>query len=729
MNEENTLKLKIIYFYLSLVFEVGIAMDAYEGIDGTGIMTLETFRSMYTFGEISRLDDHFKRMVVGANGVSYVDNENDIYYAEMVELALKQVVGKSAAQHLLVTGSASQNLKCVSEEQQGDADILFISSFPKLTKEDQEKILVPCDEPGFFSIKQLEARQYPFVKRNGIRLLNANSLRDFESVWFAKDLQLALILIESFDHEYERAGRDKVASSLDWRTSFPMVNSMSKNLLHKNGHYFHVFVRSYRENILPILHENAKKHAETVLELLLGILSFSGKYGSGQTKLAIEELIKISPHFENGVVPAFLRFLRDRDSADTLEIEEDITWYARAHEYFENIAAKETGDGDTASFDETRIRGSFDLVPGIECDGFPLIAKEWKKRVERKSWPHPQTVTLVVSSGFHLVPKVSKSSGSDSSTSFRLAFNTAENLLAQSVTRFQRECFRVFKMYYYEKLKLEPKVLTTYHLKTVFFWVLEKTDGSIWKEENRAYCCMLLLQYLKVSLMKETLTHYFIPENNLFKYLEKRELKKVLKAVEDIMADPISTSGKAIEQIKSFYASVPNRQPDLEDVDLVNRFFIKSNKLFETAMEELRDSRLEDDDMQIRFLLFLTNEAKIKVLKFFFDIVLARNFQAKIHGLFSKFAPLPSPLASFLHIMLPVSNEITTHVLLPKAHVENRVKFQTIEGILETAKHLTYEDLLNFAMLKNAFSSKSESKKFDMIANVLSHLVTKHEEL
>ena len=692
-------------------------------------MMLETFKSMHTSGEVSRLDDHFKGMVVGDNGVSYVDNENDIHFVPMVELALKQVVGKPAAKSLVVTGSASQNLKCVSEEQQGDADILFISSFPKLTKEDQEKILVPCDVPGVFNIKQLEARQYPFVKRNGIRFLNANSLRDFESVWFSPDLQLTLILIESFDHEYKRAGRDKVASSLDWRTSLPMVNSMSTNLLHKNGHYFHVFVRSYRENILPILHENAKKQAEAVLELLLGILSFSGKFGAGQTKLAMEELLKISPHFENGILPTYLGFLRDRDSVDTLKIQKDAMFYVRAHKHFEEVAAKEA-DGETiASFDEKQIRGSFDLVPGIECDGFPLIAKDWKKRVEGKPWPHPQTVTLIVSSGFYLVPKISKSTGSDPSTSFTIGFNTAEKLLAQSVTRFQRECYRVLKMYYYEKLKLKPKVLSTYHLKTVFFWVLEKTDGSIWKEENRAYCCMLLLQYLRMFIMKGNLPHYFLPENNLFKYLEKRELKKVLKAVEDVMADPISASGKAIEQIKSFYASIPDRQPDLEDVDLVNRFFIKSNKLFETAMEELRDSRLEDDDMQIRFLLFLTNEAKIKVLKFFFDIVLARNLQSKIHDLFSKYAPLASPLASFLHKTLPVSNELTTHVILPQAKLKDRMKFEIIAGLLEVAKQKTYEELLNFAKMKSAYSSKSEDKRYGIMKDTLPSRGAPHVEL
>ena len=692
-------------------------------------MTLENFKSMYTSGEVSRLDDHFKEMVIGDNGVSYVDNENDIHFVPMVELALKQVVGKSAAKHLVVTGSASQNLKCVSEEQQGDADILFLSSFPKLSKEDQEKLLVPCDVPGVFNIKQLDARQFPFVKRNGIRFLNANSLRDFETVWFSPDLQLTLILIESFDHEYKRAGRDKVASSLDWRTSLPKVSPMYTNLLHENGHYFHVVVRSYRENIIPILHENAKKQAEKVLELLLGILSFSGKFGAGQTKLAIKELHEISPHFENGIVPTYVRFLRDRDSADTLEIQKDTMFYVRAHKHFEKVAAKETDTGNIASFDEKRIRGSFDLVPGIECDGFPSIAKDWKKRVKGKSWPHPQTVTLIVSSGFYLVPKVSKSPGSDPSTSFTVGFNTAEKLLAQSVTRFQRECFRVFKMYYYEKLKFDPKVISTYHLKTVFFWVLERTDGSIWKEENRAYCCMLLLQYLKTSIMRENLPHYFLPDNNLLKYLDKRGLKKVLTVLEEVVADPISASGKVIEQIKSFYASSQDHQPDREDIDLVNRFFIKSNKLFETAMEELRNSRLENDDMQISLLVFLTDETKVRVLKFLFDIVLARNFQSKIHDLFSKYAPLPSPLASFLHKTLPVSNELITHVILPQAKLWDRVKFEFVAGVLELAKHKTYDELLNLAMMKSAYSLKSEDKRYVIMKEIMGKRAAPHVEL
>ena len=108
-------------------------------------------------------------------------------------------------------------------------DILFLSTFLKLTKADQERVLVPCDEPGYFKIKQLG--KYPFVTQNGIRFLNADSLREFEPVWFAKELQLPLMLIESFDSEYARAAKGKVSSSLDWRTSHPEFFAMNTDLL------------------------------------------------------------------------------------------------------------------------------------------------------------------------------------------------------------------------------------------------------------------------------------------------------------------------------------------------------------------------------------------------------------------------------------------------------------------------------------------------------------------
>ena len=688
----------------------------------------------YSSYEIVRLNDHFKRMVIGDNGASYVDDENDKHFSTMVQIVLSIVVGKSASKYLMVTGSASQNLKCVSEDEQGDADVMFLSVFPKMTKEDQERALVPCDEPGFFKIMQLNARKYPFVKRDGAKFLNANSLREFEPVWFSKEMQLPLLVVESFDHEFTRAKRSNVASSLDWRSTHEQFSSIDGDSLHKHSHYFLVFMRSYRENIMPMLNENARNLADKLLEMLLRILSFSSMYGTGETKLAIEELNKFGPEFENGLVPVLLSYVRDTEKfSEKFISQHDAKFFIKAHEYFEDLASKEVDENPASrSSVEKKVRGAFDFVPGIACEGFPAESNEWSKRVKGKSWPHPDVVSAVLTSGFHLVPKASKKPGSDPSTSFRLAFNVAEKLLAESLTPFQRECFRVFKMYFYEKLKTEPRVLTTYHLKTVFFWALETSDTNIWHEENRAYCCMLLLQYLRMSLAKTTLQHYFIPGNNLFEYLDKNELKKILRALEQTLADPVSASGETIEKIINFYSSFRDSSPFDEDGDLLESFFRKSSILYEKAIQHLQTSELQElsDDWQIGFLQVLTDPKKIKVLKFCFDMILVRNQEARFHRLFEKYAPSPSPIAILVHMLLPVSNEVIKEVVLPLVPDDSKFKkkFLDIAVIVETASHLSYNDLLSFAMMKNAFSSKGE-QKFDMIANTILNLPMFHDEL
>ena len=202
-------------------------------------------------------------------------------------------------------------------------------------------------------------------------------------------------------------------------------------------------------------------------------------------------------------------------------------------------------------------------IPEIACDSFLEPSNKWSKRVKGKSWSNPDVLSAVSASGFQLVPKTSKKPGSDPPTSFRLAFNVAEKLLAESLTPFQRECFRVFKMYYYEKLK--TKGINNISSKNGVFWALETSVTNIWHEENRAYCCMLLLQYLRMSLAKTTLQHYFIPGNNLFEYLDMNELNKILEAL-------LLQVVKEFKKHQKLYSSSLNGPTYLKDRDLLDTF-------------------------------------------------------------------------------------------------------------------------------------------------------------
>lgn len=693
-------------------------------------MSVESFTSVYTAEEITRLNEHFKKMVTKQDGTSHVDDENAMHYSDMVKLALTKVIGKSGSKYVLVAGSAPQNLKCVSEDEQGDADILLLSSFPTLTKEDQERSLVPCEEPGFFKLKQVNARRYPFVKRNGTKYLNANSLREFESVWFADELQLLLLVVESLNHEYDKATRGKLASSLSWRSS-----SATAGLGNKNGYYFQVFFHSYKRNVLPHLNESAKQHGQMLVNLLWRILTVASMYGAGETNLAIKELEKLGPEFDDGLVPAFLGLVRK-----TLAIREsfigqkDAKYFLKAYKYFESVVSEEDDGQPVSPSAERTVRGSFDLVPAISCHGFPAVAFEWKNRVKGKPWPHPDIVSKILKSGFHLVPKVFQGPRSDPSTSFRLGFVVAEQLLAQSATKFQKECYRVFKMYFYEKLKRKPKVLTTYHLKTIFFWTLETSDAKIWHERNRGYCCMLLMHKMKVAISEVSLQHYFIHGNNLFRYLDKDELMKDLNVLDDLLRDPVAAKGEIIAKIERFYSTARAKQQSWEDEIFTEAFFTRADSRFENVMDKLKSLEPQMAEMtadeKVNFLLLLTDPAKMDLLRFCFDMILARHHAAKFYGLFEKNPPFPSPLATLVQSIFPVSNEIIRKVIFPQAKDESKFKkiFQKVDIIIKVASNLNHEQLLGFARIKNAFA-KTGVERFAKIAHVLENLPFFRDEL
>ena len=134
-------------------------------------------------------------------------------------------------------------------------------------------------------------------------------------------------------------------------------------------------------------------------------------------------------------------------------------------------------------------------------------------------------------------------------------------------------------------------------------------------------------------------------------------------------------------------------------------------------MEELRSSKLQDlnmcEEMQINFLAFLTDPTNEEILKFCFDLIYARNSKAEFYNLFKRHAPMPSPLAILVQMLLPMSDEITKKVALPqvKGEPEFKTRFYEVEGIIVLASKLKYETILYFPMLKSLFEKRGEEQK------------------
>ena len=65
-------------------------------------------------------------------------------------------------------------------------------------------------------------------------------------------------------------------------------------------------------------------------------------------------------------------------------------------------------------------------------------------------------------------------------------------------------------------------------------------------------------------------------------------------------------------------------------------------------------------------------------------------------------------------------------MILPQASRDFQKRYKAVENGIEIAKYLTYEDLLNFAMMKNDLFSKNKDDKFDIIGEAILGLANSH---
>ena len=654
------------------------------------------------------LNTFFKEMISTELGDSNVDSENEVLHAKVAEMAITKIFGEECANYIMVTGSAAQNLRCVSHNDRGDVDLVILSNFPPLTQEEQTRLLVPCTEPGFFQVKSRD-RIYPYVERGGIKYLNANSLRGFDKTWLTKQLFLAIRFLGSWETEYEKAGSTQLASEMKWRSSYYEQEDLSIEVKHRQSFYYYIMARSYRENISKLLDPAARMHSEVVLSNILAIIDFMSSYCIGESQSAIEALEKLDSEFKHGVLHVFLDYIYQERKIGFSGINRYNAEILRnAHGYFEEyLQYKDISDEEVTKLNKERrkeVHGSLDLVPAIACEGFPTIAISWCKRTAGKKWPTDEIVAKIMRAGFQLVPKTSKDTANDPMTSFRLSFNTAEEMLAKSLSKFHRECYRVLKMLYYELLKKNPKVLTTYHLKTVLFWVVEETNPLTWKTENRAYCCYLLLKFLTECLSNENLPHYFLPGCNILKHLDKEELQNDISILDKWMECPERGSRIMIDEVKSYYNNAQLRSINRSTFsERIETFFKVTDAAFKRAKEKYIESTVVNmsENKKMDFLSKMEDQVIIGCLKFCFDIISVRKEQATTDHLFRRYAPLPSPLATFFLTILPVSKQIIDDIILPHfpdgSPVKKKVK--DIEWYLWIASYCNLNFLLAFTSM------------------------------
>ena len=171
-----------------------------------------------------------------------------------------------------------------------------------------------------------------------------------------------------------------------------------------------------------------------------------------------------------------------------------------------------------------------DIAPAILCDVPTEVKDAWLRR--KRHWPDQNLVEKISNLQCYLLAKPHPFT-TNKLLEWRFSFSSAELLLSSAVKPWQKQTLMVLKALRRKYLQ-EPKVVASYHLKTVLFWVLESLPGHIQESCCRGALLQKLLDKLISCVKEKNLPHFFIPGNNMFSHYEDHDLNRVLLKVQDM---------------------------------------------------------------------------------------------------------------------------------------------------------------------------------------------------
>ncbi|CAC5388250.1 unnamed protein product [Mytilus coruscus] len=265
-------------------------------------------------------------------------------------------------------------------------------------------------------------------------------------------------------------------------------------------------------------------------------------------------------------------------------------------------------DGDDQVTIQYSYKTSKDFIPVFPLKGKPKCLDEWLNR--KRNWPPTDVVTDIYNSEFFVVAKpalVEPSKDID----FCLACNIGEIKLAKAMTQLQRNVILIIKALQKSSLRDYTEIVTTFHWKTIVYWVSEITETQILEnrtEDNILKFLQNVLKYMVDCLDKNALQHYFVP-SNLFAGKNEKETHDIILKISEIQEN-------LLENLQNFSTRQSTHRVN---VDVVSRSKIKEfqemhsdpgeNGIVESVVSLLRGFVIENREVMKRALKDVLTEA------------------------------------------------------------------------------------------------------------------------
>ena len=159
-----------------------------------------------------------------------------------------------------------------------------------------------------------------------------------------------------------------------------------------------------------------------------------------------------------------------------------------------------------------------DAAFALVCDKWPEEALEWQTRKRHHDWPNRDLVDKISRQDCHAVA-VGDPTSEFRSLEWRVSFLLGERELVWNFNDTQIQCYIILKNLLKKCIDpILPDQLSSYHMKTLMFWLIEEEGLARWTDENLLLCIQDCLSRLARCIEKGSLQHYFHRTRNLLRY-------------------------------------------------------------------------------------------------------------------------------------------------------------------------------------------------------------------
>ncbi|KAL4223504.1 hypothetical protein ACF0H5_016975 [Mactra antiquata] len=161
-----------------------------------------------------------------------------------------------------------------------------------------------------------------------------------------------------------------------------------------------------------------------------------------------------------------------------------------------------------------KINEQSDFVRAFPCDGYAAL-DAWQTRIRPYNWPSKRTIRHIMTLPIYVVPVGQKETLFED-LEWRISFVQAEIKLVQSFNNVQMKMFLLLKLIAKRCLKSESKVVSSYVMKNIMFWLAEEIPQKKFRRKHLMSRIKDALEKLEDSLVTKKLRSYMLPEKNLF---------------------------------------------------------------------------------------------------------------------------------------------------------------------------------------------------------------------